>query len=488
MIPLFHQFHHLKTDDNIIQYIIVYCGGIGGKVDNMRKLQWLDTKKKSLKQIQKYLEEKYGMEICIDENVSWMDKAMEMSGQIFKDVKEEIEDIVKDNVLNVVLDNVLYPDNYREDIQIGVYMYLSYMMQFGDKAIISIADFGNFEEESSKRKKWRKEAKDNFPICIEDGMGGWIGISWCKEYQEILFTTNNIDLFDFEKPTDNITRYGFKKAKDILDELKETNIENRIFFDMTMGVSLTGTIYQHIKTVTEIQDFEVFNKIIKTLGSLECLCLRNIIATSIFERIQRFAFSDEYIKKCSLVLEKLSPAMNEYYNDILYLIWWNIVHEKSFSSEKYLQSERETIEFIWESYYSIDVLYEEWLKQQSIYRFKYNDHQDTTAFDMIRNIENYAKCINDVDLMEKNGNIKRLLELMRNGYLRKRIEEDGKPIGENIIECENGYLVGKTIKKKKLPDEQIINPKTKVNKITLYALIHRKVVSSCLQKYKKEKL
>lgn len=444
----------------------------------MRKLPCFDTKEESLNQIRDYLKNEYEMDVCGDKEMTWMEMAMYMSRRKFKKVIEETEE--EDVLTKSLFDNVLYPDNYERDIQIGIYMHLGLATRSGKRAHPhTLMVYASRDKDS---EKWGKESMENFPLPI----GDQDGIVWCGKYQDILLGRDYIDMFDFGKKGNDITRYGYQKIRGVEDAFKDTDVENRILLDMSMGISLTETIYRYLRNVTNKGVLEKFSKIIKKLGSIGCLLLRNNIANSVFYLIEASYYSRECIDKCLEALKKICPVINEYYNDLLYLRWWDTVHEREFSGEMYLQDESGEIEAIWQCYYNNDDLYEEWLEAHGIYKFKYQNHPTADAFDGLKNIENYSKVRNDVVLMcENKDNIERMMKSAKDGYGKMESGEDAKPKGGNIVECDDGYMIGKTIKGGKIQKDNIKTVQYKLDKIRLYAVIHKTVVSSCLPELRK---
>ena len=165
------------------------------------------------------------------------------------------------------------------------------------------------------RKKLKRSTLKYFPFKIKrEGM-----TEFCKKSQEILFSQENFDIFDIKKnyeKSEDVTKYGFYKTKNIIDKIEEESseeirIQNTLFMDYILGIRLTNLIQLGTKKIVEKEIIEKILDVMEILVKIPCLKIRKELAIEVMLYIRKQenqgndtndykdykCYDQEYIKK-----------------------------------------------------------------------------------------------------------------------------------------------------------------------------------------------
>lgn len=139
----------------------------------------------------------------------------------------------------------------------------------------------------------------------------------CKKSKEKCEECSKKGAFDYNRDKDYfIANYKYSSSD---------FIENILLLDITLGASLSGVIYHHLRMA---QENDILNcaKIIMILAKLKCYEMRNKLADVVFSYIEYTFFREDIIEKVENELQKIIPIINDAYIDILHIKWFNFLN------------------------------------------------------------------------------------------------------------------------------------------------------------------
>lgn len=267
----------------------------------------------------------------LSDNIVRVDDKNEASKQncVIQDVDKYIKDTLFFEFINI--------NNYQNDLDLACFMLTG-----------------------SYLSKWHYAYIDNnrlpFSILSND-KGKTIISAWCKAYQDT-FANNRTNIFELnEKPDkhDRIEKYSYRKvhkfqedlnnsiqkineelfklenSKKCLDNVEEkrkkvlqckseTSVENYILMNITLGLSLTQTVYRYLKDKEE-KKLQGITQIIKLLVELKCYMFRDKIAEKILLYIEQQEYAENVINSMCKFLEVFVPQINKAYISLLHIDW-----------------------------------------------------------------------------------------------------------------------------------------------------------------------
>lgn len=283
------------------------------------------------------IEKEYKMKIMeIDKNKIVLMSVLE---KVFDENKMKVQ---KDRYRERMRETVCFSDVYQTDVETALFMLIgSYLSQWREAQVIN----------------------ENLPFrVVEIDKKKYVSL-WCEAYQRVftqdrfknIFDNNSLFLQyiagkkliskDAKKfGRERIEKYSYKRVKKIIRELDHTimeeiedttkqNIENYLVLDMTLGLSLTLTIYHYLRMKTEEQ-FKVCIPVIILLTNLKCYFLRNRIAEVVFSYLDEMNYSEEAIENVKSDLDEIVDAVNKAYEDMLNIEWYFMCREKIGKTEE----------------------------------------------------------------------------------------------------------------------------------------------------------
>jgi len=380
--------------------------------------------------------------------------------QMKKEISESWESVLDKeewSEFERIIEELSY-EEYKEDIDIATYMLSSYAYAEDyalDEDVNNFLDNLNNEEYDrmkGTRGRWNEGALDSFPLQIDKQRTS----SWCREYQKTFLDFENFDIFDTEKGTKDITRYGFQKMKKIYNTLMKANIENVLLMDISLGISLTGCIYGYMQKEGIVETIDRVEKIINQMTKIPCIYVRKKVANMFLDILARYEFSYEKVNEIESILKNIVPIISRCYWVALYTEWNKFIREENLC-ENDLSTMEESLKKWWITFYNDKIMYQSVLIMKQTVPLNENTPES---------------------MLEKYEELKMVFELPPGEKIRKYCftisEEDVKQGNylEKIREV-NNYIFYKSI--------EIKRPRKKMNEIQLYALIHEKIVSGCLQ-------
>lgn len=236
-------------------------------------------------------------------------------------LEKAIEDIKKqdekskhynDLIYNIEKNIIWNYEKSEDDLELIFYMIIKYMKSGKYNINQDMRDFldkvkeGDIDRIGKGKELYRDIGQ--FPFNMKRTM-----TDWCKESQRILFQKERFDIFDLKKdileekekeegkkPKNDITRYGFYKTKEIIDEIKEEEIfensnekeikeeeiENLLFLDYVLGIGLTNSIHIITQGINKRTELDKLDDIIKLLAELPYLQIRNELAIEIINYVK----------------------------------------------------------------------------------------------------------------------------------------------------------------------------------------------------------
>ena len=356
---------------------------------------------------------------------------------------------------------ILFPDIFQlkddclQDIEIAVYMEKTkkYAPQMSDDVkfkIESLEETINEKPEShigktmrGVRGRYDREIFDYYPFKEKSG--------WCEKYQQVLFSDRNVDIFSPKNDSkkEDISRYGYYKAKSINYELKSGMPEDRIMSEMTLGMGLTNCIFMHLKEIKTLTELNAYDEIIHDICRIPGVKMRISMADFLFNYLEGNKGNrnlDELHNKLISAIPEIDKAFSKCKED-MYLLCdkdeeFNILKEDikeewetSMFNNPYIErriAEEREIEDIYKQYEEIKE-YKEGNVPETIYHFK--------RFMSLLTNEKY----------------------MPDNVIINQYEEEEKKLMRDIKSTE------------------------KLNSQTKYAFLHKKVVFSLLEEIQKKK-
>ena len=231
--------------------------------------------------------------------------------------KQKAAEKIVDGFLKYNIERVIERYLY-EDIDVMEYMTIKYIhsgkynmnektRNFYDTILIPEEDRSN-----NDKKKLKESTLKYFPFEMKkEGM-----TKFCKKSQEILFSSKHFDIFDIEKDyedSEDITKYGFYKTKEIIDKIEkecseDIRIQNILLMDYILGIRLTNLIQLGTKKIVEKETIEKILNVMEILVKIPCLRIRKELAIEIMLYIRKQknqgngindyrCYDEEYIKE-----------------------------------------------------------------------------------------------------------------------------------------------------------------------------------------------
>ena len=368
---------------------------------------------------------------------------------------------------------------YYQDCDTFIYMVMGLCNAKEVRLDDSVSAFYDKVTDKDDKNKWNKELINYF---LHDGCAIGIGNytkDWCLEFKKLFLCKENYEIFDVDKinkgkKKTDITRYGAFKSKCLLDDLKETKIENRILFDFQLGISLTNCIYEQIGWVNQLKILEKVERIIKLIASLPCSYIRNEIALEVFGEISRYGFKDEVIKKLEEELRTILPIIENYFWFMVKVTWINIIKNGE-SIEELLNEEREK-QCEWMDAYEYIKISDEMILagkgkvaiNEALLKDEPERVNKGNIFErMGRSVTGESKDLKKIKLIQELNNAKYPLF---EEYSLENVESMDKLL-ESIINQNKNFLNVK---------DEIKKPQRELSHKNIYAVIHRKVMEEIL--------
>ncbi|MBQ4522972.1 MAG: hypothetical protein IJA10_08460 [Lachnospiraceae bacterium] len=342
-------------------------------------------------------------------------------------------------------------ENYEKDIEIAIYMIMSYI--YSEKYVfdVEMQKFCDMVTDNERDEgRWRIDTLNFYPISIDMSGIGEKATSWCADFQKKLFNIDNFDIFDVNKDSKTITRYGFVKSKELYNSLKASNIENRFLLDFSLGISLTNNIYKYTKEINNKKELDKLEEIISDISRLPCIYLRNEIAEVIFSFINLTNYNDNLVGDMKQILKKIVVPITEYYWFLLRYEWIKFLKDTK-NIEDFLYEKEKMLTEWWNNYYNDDVPYKEVLK----FKGKIPLYEKGEKLSIIEKFEEinayYNRDKKEMNYFGVDENLKNLSEI------RKSNNESFK----EVIEIKDSTK--------------------KLDTMKVYALEHRSVMKGCLK-------
>ena len=310
-------------------------------------------------------------------------------------LKKAIEDIKKqdeksrhynDLIYNIEKNIICNYEKLEDDLELIFYMIIKYMKSGKYNINQDMRDFldkvkeGDIDRIGKGKELYRDIGK--FPFNMKRTM-----TDWCKESQRILFQKERFDIFDLKKdilkekekeegrkPKNDITRYGFYKTKEIINEIKEEEIfensnekeikeeeiENLLFLDYVLGIGLTNSIHIITQGINKRSELDKLDDINKLLAELPYLQIRNELAIEIVNyvkerknedydtNIRQYDFEllkserinkidSERVKKAEEILKIIVNSVKDIWkikSQLVVFDWYKYEKERDLSEEK----------------------------------------------------------------------------------------------------------------------------------------------------------
>lgn len=337
--------------------------------------------KRYYEKTKRYLYKKYSVDLeakSIEDNIKLIEEAIwgKKSERTFS------FDVFDDKG---ILENcVVEAESYRMDVVFAIFMYLGYktsknkeLKGAASNVITEIDEIREEEKSSNKGESSSKEegAKnrysskilENFPFEIKYDMGKgetneykvWKCSSWCRDYQnEMLGSDNNAEIFAVDKDSTDISRYGFIKSKKIFRKLKETEIENILFYEISTGYKLTNKIYPYLREMEYKEKIDELEGIFHYLCKIPCIKLGTMVSDFLLFYLYNKKFEENSIQDVYNFLENIVCKIEEYFLDLCRLMWCSWLSScDSFllkDTKDIIVNWREDIERWWNGYFSPD--------------------------------------------------------------------------------------------------------------------------------------
>jgi hypothetical protein len=133
---------------------------------------------------------------------------------------------------------------------------------------------------------------------------------------------------------EDISRYGYRKGKNIYNDLKGSELENHWLLERSLGYLLTGTIYPYVRNISSKKKLEKLRKIIKDLCEIPCVNMRKRIAEILFIYMKKKGFSENSLKTVESVMENMGFKIKKYFLDLCNLKWFYLATEFQESQKK----------------------------------------------------------------------------------------------------------------------------------------------------------
>lgn len=223
----------------------------------------------------------------------------------------------------------------------------------------------NFERirNAQRHYPYAKNGDENFPL---DGIPGG-----CREYHKLMMNQKNISIFDISIDRKNmntdIKKYGFQKAHDIYQELKNTPVENLLLLEKTLGIGYTNQLFYYAQDFTKKSQLNQLEGVISSCAEIP-MFVRKYITDKIWSYLKKFSYSDLSIKYAEEAVDLIVCLINEAYEEVLelywyayYLAWSNCCLESNILLE---------LENYWKRYYEEETAYRSMIKSENIHDWR----------------------------------------------------------------------------------------------------------------------
>lgn len=465
-------------------------------------------------------------------------------------LKKAIEDIKKqdekskhynDLIYNIEKNIIWNYEKSEDDLELIFYMIIKYMKSGKYNINQDMRDFldkvkeGDIDRIGKGKELYRDIGK--FPFNMKRTM-----TDWCKESQRILFQKERFDIFDLKKdilkgkkkeegrkPKNDITRYGFYKTKEIINEIKEVEIfeksndkelsgeeiENLLFLDYVLGIGVTNSIYIVTQGIDERTELEKLSNIIKLLTEIPYLETRNELAIEIINYVKERKNEDYYIdilqydfellkserinkidservKKAEEILKIIVNSVKDIWkieSQLVVFNWYKYEKERDLSEEKLKENSEFYIRSLLENEKELHLMFAQEqgydlleLPKQLTYE---ENKKQFEKFKIEKNRENgYIECER---LKKENGVRIRFTDKYEEDQ-RKEDNDKYKKIAEQEKEKEKENRKKLKQQEKKYFDEivdkcRISEQRKSLDNLGKYGIIHMKVIENIIENF-----
>lgn len=355
----------------------------------MVEYEFIGCKDFSMRTIEKYLEEQYGINLkgedlhkanfycdILEENFQNELKSMEV--EKLREIKWEQSEgeekkLLNDMILEIeqIMTNLKY---YADDLAVDIFMGLlkvdeDFRVKFKDE--YKVVWDSKACNESIKMERVQKyypyigKLSCEFIEFIKFIPGG------CQEYHDLMLKQGNIEIFDVEANTESLKRYAFPKTYKIYLELKDTPIDNLLLLEKTHGIGYTNQIFHYTKCIKKRSQLDDLQELIGLGAKINPMFLRKYIVEKSWTYLELCEYSDASISNVKKMFEFVCDKINKIYRMALKFIWpICYVAYKKYKQVNLLYNMELYLKTRWKEYFNIDEAYEKFIEGENLLDFR----------------------------------------------------------------------------------------------------------------------
>ena len=202
---------------------------------------------------------------------------------------------------------------------------------------------------AQKHYPYAQYEDERFPV---DGIPGG-----CEEYHKLMMSKENISIFatniDKENKNTSFEKYGFPRAHNIYEKLKNTSIENMLLLEKTLGIGYTNQLFCYVR---EFKDIHQLNKIEGVI--IPCLEIpmfsRKYITNKLLGYLKSFEYSELSIQYAEQAIRLIADLLRETYGALLEISWW--VYYWTYCNGETGNEDKDLRDY-WEQYFNEETAY-----------------------------------------------------------------------------------------------------------------------------------
>lgn len=304
----------------------------------------------------------------------------------FKD-EDELQKKIITRIMNEMKTVLLDSSNYIIDLMAVIYMGLIYCDRDNDlfaknDRIAQIKGIDNNKEDI--RTVWCRDSKEGgdkkneirrrYPVPIKAIMnkdneeyriislpGG------CIEYHKTMISLENVGVYDVTSDGTNYQRYAFPKMYKIYKQLENTQIENVLLMEYTLGIGYVNQSYEYMRKIKNKDDLVELIRIPKKGAEIQPIFLRKQIMNLLWKYIQTDKQSKDILNKTLIILDKLKSLIHKVYYEVLE-VWWYVYYSNRKMQDWYLIQLQ--LKAGCDAYYDCWKIYQDWIEQCGVHDWR----------------------------------------------------------------------------------------------------------------------